>query len=203
MLFTPDTRVALEAAAALINTGPSPREPQRELLPQVAALTAFVEHWGWTGAHRRDQAELDEVRSVRARLRGLWESGDPTEDAGHAGAAAREVAVVALVNALLAETQALPQLTRHDDVGWHVHATPLDAPLSERMVVEAAVAMTDVLRQEELGRLRTCASPGCNDVHVDLSRNRSRRTCSTACANRTHVAAYRARRTGASGAASG
>jgi predicted RNA-binding Zn ribbon-like protein len=33
----------------------------------------------------------------------------------------------------------------------------------------------------------------CSSVHVDLSKNRSRRFCSTACANRTNVAAYRIR----------
>jgi len=33
-------------------------------------------------------------------------------------------------------------------------------------------------------------------VHVDLSKNRSRRFCSTACANRTNVAAYRTRLAG-------
>jgi len=30
-------------------------------------------------------------------------------------------------------------------------------------------------------------------VHVDLSKNRSRRFCSVSCANRTNVAAYRTR----------
>jgi len=30
-------------------------------------------------------------------------------------------------------------------------------------------------------------------VHVDLSKNRSRRFCGVACANRTNVAAYRLR----------
>ena len=41
---------------------------------------------------------------------------------------------------------------------------------------------------------RVCAGDGCQGVVVDLSRNRSRRFCSTACGNRAAVAAYRARR---------
>jgi predicted RNA-binding Zn ribbon-like protein len=38
-----------------------------------------------------------------------------------------------------------------------------------------------------------CAAQNCDSVHVDLSKNRSRRFCSTTCANRVNVAAYRSR----------
>ena len=77
-----------------------------------------------------------------------------------------------------------------------MHATPQDAPLAARMAVEAAMAFVDVIRGGELDRLRTCAADDCQDVHVDLSKNRSRRFCSAGCANRTNVAAYRARKAG-------
>ena len=55
------------------------------------------------------------------------------------------------------------------------------------------MAFTDVIRTRQLDRLRLCAAADCRNVHVDLSKNRSRRFCSTACANRTNVAAYRTR----------
>jgi predicted RNA-binding Zn ribbon-like protein len=43
-----------------------------------------------------------------------------------------------------------------------------------------------------------CEAPDCQAVLVDLSRNRSRRFCDVNnCANRAHVAAYRARRAAA------
>ena len=38
-----------------------------------------------------------------------------------------------------------------------------------------------------------CADPDCEGLVLDLSRNRSRRFCSTSCTNRAAVAAYRAR----------
>jgi predicted RNA-binding Zn ribbon-like protein len=38
-----------------------------------------------------------------------------------------------------------------------------------------------------------CADDDCEGVVLDLSRNRSRRFCSTTCGNRNAVAAYRAR----------
>ncbi len=177
MLFAHDTEVALLAAAALVNTAQEPDE-----LPDVAALDGFVTTWGWTGAHRRDRRELEAVRALRPRLRRLW-------DLDEAGA-------VELVNGLLRESRALPQLVTHDDWDYHLHATSPDAPLAERMAVEAAMALTDVIRQKELSRLEICAADDCDNVLVDLSKNRSRRFCGTTCANRTNVAAYRARQAG-------
>ena len=98
------------------------------------------------------------------------------------------------MNTLLREAQALPQLVRHDTWSYHLHATAPEAPLADRMAVEAAMAMADVVRSGEFERLSTCAADTCHDVLIDLSKNRSRRFCSTSCANRTNVAAFRARR---------
>ena len=97
---------------------------------------------------------------------------------------------------MLREARALPQLVAHDDWGYHLHATPSQAPLADRMAVEAAMAVVDVVRQGELDRFRLCQAERCSDVLVDLSKNRSRRYCSASCANRTNVAAFRARRAG-------
>ena len=69
------------------------------------------------------------------------------------------------------------------------------SPLADRMAVDAAMAFADVIRVGEFGRLRVCAADDCEDVLVDLSKNRSRRFCSLTCANRVNVAAYRSRRT--------
>jgi predicted RNA-binding Zn ribbon-like protein len=176
LLFAHDTEVALAAAAALVNTAAT--DPDG--LNRVADLDAFVTAWGWTGTRRRDRGELDAVQALRPRLRLLW---DVTVDDA-----------VDLVNELLREAKALPQLLKHDSWDYHLHATPSDAPLADRMAVEAAMAMIDVIRSGEFGRLQVCAADDCDDVLVDLSKNRSRRFCSTSCSNRTNVAAFRARR---------
>jgi predicted RNA-binding Zn ribbon-like protein len=176
VLFAHDTEVALAAAAALVNT----RQPDRDELADLPSLDAFVRQWGWTGSRRGDAAELDAVRRLRPRLRRIWELD--------------EDGVVELVNAMLREAQALPQLVAHDDWGYHLHATPTQAPLADRMAVEAAMALVDVVRLQELDRLSTCGADDCDDVLVDLTKNRSRRYCSTSCANRVNVAAFRARR---------
>ena len=174
MIFTHDTEVALNAAAALANTA-----NDGEALPDLAALDAFVTGWGWTGDRAHDERELDEVRALRPRLVELWQADE--DDA------------VAMVNEMLLEARALPQLVKHDEWDYHLHATPSDAALSVRMTVEAAMAVVDVIRAGELDRLRMCAADDCADLVVDLSKNRSRRFCDSGCGNRANVAAYRAR----------
>jgi len=175
LLFAHDTELALACAASLVNTG----RGDAEKLPDAAALDDFVAAWGWTGARTHDQAELGAVRALRPRLARLWETGEDE--------------AVELVNTLLREANALPQLIRHDGWDYHLHATPDDAPLADRMAVEAAMAFTDVIRTGQLDRRRLCAAEGCDNVLIDLSKNRSRRFCSTSCSNRTNVAAYRTR----------
>lgn len=181
MLFAHDTEVALAAAAALVNTV-DVLDPADEQLPDVAALDAFARAWGWSGERRNDEAEFQAVRALRPRLRRVWE--------------ADEDEIVDIVNTLLREAQALPQLVKHDAWDYHLHATPPAAPFATRMAVEAAMALIDVVRSGELRRLRICASPTCADVVVDLSKNRSRRFCEGGCGNRAAVAAYRARKAG-------
>lgn len=180
MLFAHDTEVALAAAAALVNSDST----DGDTLTSVADLDAFVKQWGYTGRRRRDRVELDAVRALRPRLRRLWELAVDGQ----------EGAVAAEVNAMLREANALPQLVTHDDWGYHLHATTPDAPLADRMAVETAMALVDVVRQGELDRLRACDADDCEDVLVDLSKNRSRRFCSSTCSNRVNVAAFRARR---------
>ncbi|AKU18051.1 CGNR zinc finger domain-containing protein [Luteipulveratus mongoliensis] len=178
MLFAHDTEVALAYAAALVNTqADGPRSVEE--LPDVAALDALVDEWGWTGERRHDELELAQVRALRPRLREVWS----TDVHG----------VVRIVNGLLAEAQALPQLVKHDEWDYHLHATTPDAPLATRMAVEAAMALADVVRADEVARLQVCAADDCEDVLVDLSKNRSRRYCDAGCGNRVNVAAYRAR----------
>jgi predicted RNA-binding Zn ribbon-like protein len=175
-IFTDDTDCGLTGAAALVNT----LEGGKERLPDVRALDEFVRAGSWTGRRTHDEEELRAVRALRPRLRQIWE-GD-------------EEQIVKIVNALLREARALPQLVKHDDWGYHLHATPSEAPLATRMAVDAAMAFVDLVRSRELSRLSICDFPGCDNVVIDLSKNRSKRFCESGCSNRSAVAAYRARK---------
>ena len=176
MIFAHDTEAALVSAAGLVNTAGR----QGELLGDVAALDAFLTTHGWTGLREGTEAELRSVRELRPTLRRLWEVDEDE--------------LVEIVNGLLRESDALPQLVRHDGWPYHLHATPPDAPLATRMAVEAAMAMVDVVREGELGRLRSCGMDDCDNVVIDLSKNRSKRFCDAGCGNRAAVSAYRARK---------
>lgn len=166
--------MALQSAVIMANSALGP-----DTLTEVADLDAIWEEFSYSGRHDRTTAELDAVRAIRGRLRDLL-----TSDRDSA---------VELVNAWLADAGAVPQLLRHDELDWHIHAIDLEAPLAERVIVETAMAMVDVIRADEMSRLAICADDTCEGIVLDLSRNRSRRFCSTACGNRNAVAAYRAR----------
>lgn len=178
MLFAPDVELALTAAAVLANSA--------DELPDIPALDAFVERYRYSGDRTRGEAELKAVRALRPKLHRYWELDD-------------EQALVDYVNELLRTGHALPQLRKHDEWDWHLHAEPPGAGLAQRMLVESAMAMTDVIRAGELGRLKRCADEQCDNVFIDLSKNRSRRFCEGGCGNRANVAAYRARQKEASG----
>lgn len=177
MLFAHDTEVALTDAAALVNTALEDPDP----LSDQASYLEFVHGIDWSGPITGDDAEREAVRALRPVLHELW--------------SVDEEGVVERVNELLRRESALPQLVKHGDWDWHLHATPNDAPLATRWSVETAMAMVDLVRADELRRLRQCAAPDCDGVLVDLSRNRSKRYCELGCGNRLNVAAYRARLT--------
>ncbi|MFG6401317.1 MULTISPECIES: CGNR zinc finger domain-containing protein [unclassified Microbacterium] len=182
MVFNHDTEVSLEAAAALVNTLRGTSTDDIDTLQTVAELDRFLDARPYTGRLDRDTDELAAVRSIRDRIHAFW--------------AADRDGAVPLVNAMLRDGSALPQLVSHaGSEQWHIHATGDDAPLHTRILVETAMAMIDVIRADEYDRLRTCDAEDCLSVYVDFSRNKSKRYCDTGnCGNRMNVNAYRRRK---------
>lgn len=175
MIFTDDTEHALRAAVWLVNSAEDP-----DTLTDVDDETAFLREFPYTGRLDHDEDEVTSLRTLRPRLRAML-LAPRDEMAGH-------------VNDALAEVPLTPRLLRHDGADWHLHTVADDRPLAERVLLETAMAMIDVIRADEGSRLSVCADDTCLAVALDLSRNRSKRYCSTTCANRNAVAAYRARR---------
>ena len=174
MIFAHDTELSLQAAVALVNSAEPP-----DTLTSLAELEDFWTRFGYTGRHDRDEAELASVRRLRPRLRELL-----TADRDRA---------VAIVNDLLERADATPKLVRHDELDWHLHVVDPQRPLAERIAAETAMAMIDVIRVDEMSRLGVCAQDDCQNIVLDLSRNRSKIFCGVNCSNRAAVAAYRAR----------
>ena len=176
MLLAHDVEQALHRAAALVNTALDGAEE----LPDLPALRAWLEEHAVSGGRTPGRSDLEEVHALRTRLRAVWAAPDLRRAAG-------------IVNGLIAEAEALPQLVEHDGWSWHFHYTAPSARTAAFLAADAGMALGELIRDEGLERLRHCEGPDCTAVLVDLSRNRSRRYCDTGCGNRVHVAAYRAR----------
>jgi hypothetical protein len=182
--FGADLVEALTACAELINTG---RSVAGEGLRTVADVQDFGDRYAFhgTGAGPRDVTRL---RSHRARLDAIAASCESGEEA----------AATEMLNALLAQTGAIPQIVAHDGRGPHIHVSRPAAPMADRIAAHLAMGLAELVVAGEMERVRGCAAEPCREVFVDLSRNRSRRYCdSRTCGNRLHVAAYRARRSAA------
>ncbi|TQJ32274.1 CGNR zinc finger domain-containing protein [Microbacterium sp. SLBN-146] len=179
MVFIRDTQQSLVAAAYLVNTLPG--FDDEDALTTLEDFEAYLDVNPYTGTIRRDSDELHAVRAIRGRLRELWEVD-------------REGAVP-LVNQMLHDAKALPRLVKHDGYDWHIHATSDDDPLAMRILAEAAMAFTEIIRADEYGRVRICSADDCTSVYIDYSRNGSKRYCDTGnCGNRMNVNAYRQRK---------
>lgn len=182
MHFAPDTEDTLDFVVALGNTSPAASRSGRDELATAPDLTALLVRYSYSGRFDRDGAELTSVRETRDYLRNVWTL--PRDEAA------------AAVNTMLRDADALPFLVRHDRYDWHLHATEPDAPLAERIRVEAAIALADVIRMNETSRMRICDADDCAGLLLDLSRNGSKRFCSVRCGNRMNQVAYRERAAG-------
>jgi predicted RNA-binding Zn ribbon-like protein len=162
-------------------------------------------------AHGRDFAQpsgpdlVDAVSQVIRAGRPLSPVLSAQDAADLAGVAGRLRAVFDLVaagdvdgaatavNELLAETGARPQLDRHDGEPWHMHFHARTDSLAQGWAAGCATGLAIVLGTEMYDRLGVCTAPRCDRVYVDVSRNGTRRFCSTSCQSRVKAAAFRAR----------
>jgi predicted RNA-binding Zn ribbon-like protein len=128
----------------------------------------------------QDAADL---AAMADRLRAVF---DLVSDGDVDGAAAA-------INELLAATGARPQLDRHDGEPWHIHFHARTDSLASGWAAGCATGLAIVLGTEMYNRLGVCTAPRCDRVYVDVSRNGTRRFCSTSCQSRVKAAAFRSR----------
>ena len=193
------TQSILRLITALANS-----DLNRETISSEADVRDFALAHGFSAPVRVTADDIPGLHSLRERLRTVFAEEDGAAEldgvATADGAAEVDGTAVAraadLANALFQETHSLPQLQRHDAWGWHLHAVPNEAGIAVRTAADIAIALADAVIDGEVSRIGRCAADDCGALFVDLSRNRSKRFCDRGnCANRTHVAAYRARLT--------
>lgn len=156
-----------------------PRQHPPERLPDTAAVTAFLRRHRMLGPNTVRQRDVTELHQLRACIRRVFEAGD-------------EATALAELNGLLAGAGVTPWIAR-TPAGREIFFAPQDAPLARRVTCDAGLGLA-MMMTDHADRLKVCAAPGCTNVFVDESRNRSRRWCSERCSGRVNVAASRSRK---------
>ncbi len=146
----------------------------------VAFIEAELGEWGDTPADLTDK-DLHATRALRSRLREVWEA--PTAEQA-----------AAAINEILEAVSARPRISVHGDTPAHLHFEPESGDPVMDLGAVAAMGLSVALIEGGWDRFGTCSSAACDDVYIDVSKNRSRRHCSDTCTTRESVAAYRARK---------
>ncbi|WP_019545086.1 CGNR zinc finger domain-containing protein [Streptomyces sulphureus] len=176
-----------QVAVRLVNTErPALDEDSLTSLDAVRQLAGFQSHI----VRRVTESDLTRLRAVRSRLRAVFTAASEGD----------EVRAVDLLNALLVEFPASPQISGHETTGpggrprWHMHLAEHPASAAAGYAATACMGLAFLLTGVGADRLGICQAPPCRNAYVDTSTNRSRRYCSDRCATRANVAAYRARK---------
>ena len=179
MPFSHDTEHSLACVVDLVNSAPTPGTV--EMLPDLDALGDFVARHEISEVSRLTTRDLQEVHALRHAIRPVF-------------ACRTDAEACAIVNRLVSQAAVTPRMTDHDGYSWHIHYFAPGASLADHLAVDCGMAVAQVIAADERERLRRCDAPDCEQVLVDLSRNRSKRYCDArTCGNRLHVAAYRER----------
>ncbi|WP_031522401.1 CGNR zinc finger domain-containing protein [Streptomyces sp. NRRL F-5123] len=177
-----------DLAVRLVNT----EQPLRgeDALTSVDAVRDLLGP-GTHAASRAVEADVARLRTVRTRLRGVFEAADEGD----------EVRAVDLLNALMLEFPVSPQISGHDTLDdetgrpdWHMHLADQAVNATAGYSATACMGLAFQLTTLGVDRLGVCEAAPCRNAYVDTSTNRSRRYCSDRCATRANVAAYRARK---------
>ncbi len=181
MNFNSHTDLVVGIAVSLVNTlTPGERRGRPYLPPEGEARREAIAE---VGAGDLEESDASALTEIAGSLRAVFEA-----------VAAEEMDTAAhRVNLLLEETKARPHLNHHDGEPWHLHFHGDDGTVATEWGAGCATGLAIVLGSEFHDRLGVCTAPHCDRVYVDVSRNGTRRFCSTACQNRVKTAAFRAR----------
>ncbi|MFE5330336.1 CGNR zinc finger domain-containing protein [Embleya sp. NPDC056575] len=186
MLFDSHMRTLLDASVALVNAlTDGQARGRRYLAPEGAERIGAVRAALSAGADLGPD-EADRLADTARALRAVFEAvvADRLDDAAR------------VLNTLLLDTGARPQLDRVPGEPWQVHFHGADDSYAIGWSAGCATGLAMALGGDYAGRLGLCGAPRCDRVYVDTSRNAARQFCSTACQNRVKAATFRARHTG-------
>ena len=185
--FDSHTLQVVEDAAALVNVM-VPGESRGRAYPAAADAAELRARADSVVAvpskTRTTEREAEGLAEVAAELRAVFGAAE----AGEVDDAAERI------NTMIRRYDARPTLIRHDGEPWHLHFHTSQAPLVDGVAAGFAAGLAFVVGSEHADRIGVCSASSCDRVYVDVSRNGTKRFCSTACQNRVKTASFRARR---------
>jgi predicted RNA-binding Zn ribbon-like protein len=170
----------VELAAELVNTLTAGKH---DTIAELSGLRGFLDrhhHLWMEDSLPPAEGDVGKVRDLRRRLRAVFEAGDADTASD-------------LLNKVLADNGAVPRISTHGG-SPHLHFETSGTSFSRWLAVVTAMGLATVVVDQGVERFGVCAAEDCAHVFIDTSRNRSRRHCSTKCASRENVAAFRKRR---------
>lgn len=202
-MLNTQSATALQEAARLVNTRPGFHGGQ-EFPDRLNTPGDVTEQLQRTTPLRLSVAEVETLRQLRSQLALVWSAlPESTQDAGHDDDATAEVEPLQRVLDQLIDEHGplrvqldLPETTSSAAAPsgqWALgrNGFPSDA---RQLVRDLVLGVLEAAVAGELDRLKACAAAECENVLVDVTRNRSKQFCDEAnCANRTHVRTYRKR----------
>jgi predicted RNA-binding Zn ribbon-like protein len=155
-----------------------------EHLRKPKDLVHFLERHGIAIDRALTDGDLEDVRDFRTQVRALW-------------TAAAHPFLVDALNQYLVQSPVMLELSTDTKNSLHLNfnISPTLRGIEE-LKAKSILGLVTVLEHYGLERMGACAADPCQDVYIDVSRNRSRRFCSERCANRYNIAAYRERNQG-------
>lgn len=143
-----------------------------------AQAKAALLSWG-----QRPEAKqlLDQARRLRNVLRDMVQRLTAGKSIGPG--------ILAEINHVLAQEIGYNQLVRTPG-GYELHFHPVRKEAAH-LLTPIAKSAAELLRDNELSRIRKCGNPVCSLYYYDTSKNHTRRWCSMAiCGNRMKAAAF-------------
>ncbi|MBZ0321244.1 MAG: CGNR zinc finger domain-containing protein [Anaerolineae bacterium] len=155
-----------------------------EFLRTPADLQEFLAKHPFEISGPLTETEFIRICQLRDRLRDIFlrlETSEPVE-------------IQRVINGLLEATPVNLQASLSGGGPIEIkYEIPTTVALVERLAVQTGLGLTLALQQYGPERLKVCAAAPCQEVFIDVSKNKSRRFCGERCANRYNVAHFRER----------
>lgn len=151
-----------------------------EHLRSPAELGVFLAEHGMAWPRRPTNADLEQVRALRAQVRALF-------------AARTQLEAAEVLNGLLAGTRVRMGVVRERPLPRIEWAMDTSVELVDALRSAVAVSAAHLVEDFGFDRLRVCGADPCADVFLDVSKRGEQRFCGPRCATRVRVAAHRAK----------